>query len=47
LAALHQANPATRVVLRGDESASYDIIMDVITRCTENGLRNIALASRQ
>ena len=46
LAALRDENPATRIVLRGDKGASYEIIMDIISRCTNAGLRNIALASR-
>ena len=46
LAALHEANPLTRVVLRGDEKLSYAIIMDVLRRCGANGLSNVALASR-
>lgn len=46
LAAIEDANPATRIVLRGDKSASYDVIMDIIARCAKNNLRNIALASQ-
>jgi len=46
LAGIGQDNPLTRIVLRGDQSATYGIIMDIITRCNRNGLTNIALASR-
>lgn len=47
LAELGQGETALRVVLRGDREADYDLIMDVISRCTDAGLTNIALASRQ
>ena len=46
LAALQAANPTTRIVIRGDQAATYDVVMAVITACTRNGLQNIALASR-
>ncbi len=46
LAALRQSNPSVRIVLRGDVNASYEVIMDVIARCSRSGLRNIALATR-
>ena len=46
LVSIREANPLTRIVLRGDVSASYEIIMDVIARCNESGLNNIALATR-
>jgi len=46
LAGIYATNPKTRIVLRGDEQASYAVIMDVIARCSDVGLRNIALASR-
>ena len=46
LVSIKEANPATRIVLRGDVSASYEVIMDVISRCNECGLNNIALATR-
>ena len=46
LAAVRESNPSIRVILRGDQSAPYDVIMDVLARCTRNGLTNIALASR-
>jgi len=41
------AEPMTRIVLRGDRAASYEVIMDVISRLNTAGLGNIALASRQ
>jgi len=46
LAQIQRDNPATRIILRGDKTASYDIIMDVLARCSRNGLTNVALASR-
>lgn len=46
LLAIHEANPMTRIVLRGDRSVPYAVIMDIMSRCTESGLRNIALASK-
>lgn len=46
LEALKADNPATRIVLRGDQAASYDLIMDVVARCSRTGLTNLALASR-
>jgi biopolymer transport protein ExbD len=46
LLVLQQANPATRIVLRGDRAAPYEVVMDVIARCTNSGLSNIALASQ-
>lgn len=39
--------PMTRIVLRGDRAASYEVIMDIISRLNTAGLGNIALASRQ
>ena len=41
-----QKDPRTRIILRGDKSADYEVIMDVITRLNSAGLGNIALASR-
>ncbi|HCH63015.1 MAG: hypothetical protein CL927_09490 [Deltaproteobacteria bacterium] len=41
-----QKDPRTRIILRGDKSAEYEVIMDVITRLNSAGLGNIALASR-
>ena len=46
LKAIQEENPATRIILRGDVSASYEIVMDVIARCNNSGLNNIALATR-
>jgi biopolymer transport protein ExbD len=46
LDAIRAENPLTRIVLRGDVSASYEIVMDVIARCNQSGLSNIALATR-
>ena len=40
------ADPMTRIVLRGDRNAPYEVIMDVISRLNQAGLGNIALASR-
>jgi len=37
---------SVRVVLRGDQTASYLAIMDVLGRLSRAGLTNIALASR-
>ena len=44
--AIAQKDPRTRIILRGDKSADYEVIMDVITRLNSAGLGNIALASR-
>jgi len=46
-AQIAKADPMTRIVLRGDKSASYEVIMDVINRLNSAGLGNIALASHQ
>jgi biopolymer transport protein ExbD len=46
LAALQLENPLTRMVIRGDRSVSYAVVMDVVARCSRNGLLNIALASQ-
>ena len=46
LSAIYEANPVTRIVLRGDVSASYEVVIDIIARCNESGLNNIALATR-
>ena len=40
------ASGSVRIVLRGDETASYLAIMDVMGRLSRAGLANIALASR-
>lgn len=46
LASVKAAGNITRVVIRGDEAATYDLIMKVIARCRTAGLTDIALASR-
>lgn len=46
LAEIKKSGQSTRVVIRGDQSATYDIIMQVIARCRRNGLTDIALSSR-
>ena len=46
LASLKKGTQSTRVVIRGDQAATYDIIMQVIARCRRNGLTDIALSSR-
>jgi len=46
LAEIKKAGQSTRVVIRGDQAATYDIIMQVIARCRRNGLTDIALSSR-
>ena len=43
---LKKGSQTTRVVIRGDQAATYDIIMQVIARCRRNGLTDIALSSR-
>jgi biopolymer transport protein ExbD len=47
LSALAGQVPQPRIVLRGDRTASYDVVMDLISRCNRAGLGNIALASRE
>ncbi len=37
---------STRVVIRGDQSATYELIMKVISKAREAGLTDVALASR-
>lgn len=46
LTELKKGSQATRVVIRGDQAATYDIIMQVIARCRRAGLTDIALSSR-
>lgn len=46
LVLIRQQNPNTRIILRGDRSVPYQIIMDIIARCTNAGLNNVALASK-
>ena len=37
---------STRVVIRGDQTATYELIMKVISKAREAGLTDVALASR-
>ncbi len=46
LVAAKSSGKITRVVIRGDEAATYDLIMKVIAKCRTAGLTDIALASR-
>lgn len=46
LSAIKAGGSITRVVIRGDEAATYELIMKVIARCRTAGLTDIALASR-
>jgi biopolymer transport protein ExbD len=46
LLALKGNNPATRVVIRGDQKAEYQLIMQVISTARSVGLTDVALASR-
>lgn len=46
LTAVKARGNITRVVIRGDEAAPYDLIMKVIAKCRIAGLKDIALASR-
>ena len=47
LAELKAQNPAgARVVIRGDQKAEYQLIMEVITQARMAGLTDVALASR-
>jgi biopolymer transport protein ExbD len=46
LMSIQGTNPLMRIILRGDQSAPYEVIMDVIARCQNSGLTNIALASQ-
>lgn len=46
LGVIKSAGSVTRVVIRGDEAATYDLIMKVIGKCRTAGLTDIALASR-
>lgn len=47
LVLLRSEQPNSRIVLRGDQTASYEVVMDIIARCTRVGLRNIALATQE
>ncbi len=46
LGVIKGSGAVTRVVIRGDEAATYDLIMKVIGKCRTAGLTDIALASR-
>ncbi len=46
LAEIFGMDPKTRIVLRADKTADYELVMDVIARCSNAGLKNIALASK-
>lgn len=46
LTEIHGKDPKTRIVLRADRTANYELVMDVIAKCSNAGLTNIALASK-
>lgn len=46
LAEVKQGSNTTRVVIRGDQAATYDLVMQVIARARRAGLTDIALSSR-
>ena len=46
LALVKKGAASTRVVIRGDQAASYELVMKVITTARANGLTDVALASR-
>ncbi|MCK6507457.1 biopolymer transporter ExbD [Myxococcota bacterium] len=46
LSAIAAEKPGVRIILRADKTASYDVVMDILARCSKNGLGNVALASR-
>ncbi|MDP2314970.1 MAG: biopolymer transporter ExbD [Pseudomonadota bacterium] len=46
LAEIKRGAASTRVVIRGDQTATYDLIMKVISKAREAGLTDVALASR-
>jgi biopolymer transport protein ExbD len=46
LAEIKRGAASTRVVIRGDQAATYDLIMKVISKAREAGLSDVALASR-
>ncbi len=46
LATVKKGATSTRVVIRGDQAASYELVMKVITAARANGLTDVALASR-
>lgn len=46
LAEIKRGAASTRVVIRGDQTATYELIMQVISKAREAGLTDVALASR-
>jgi biopolymer transport protein ExbD len=46
LSEIYGKDPKTRIVLRADKTADYALVMDVIAKCSNVGLNNIALASK-
>jgi biopolymer transport protein ExbD len=46
LAEIKRGAASTRVVIRGDQTATYELIMKVISKAREAGLTDVALASR-
>ena len=46
LAEIKRGAASTRVVIRGDQTATYELIMKVISKAREAGLSDVALASR-
>jgi biopolymer transport protein ExbD len=46
LAEIKRGAASTRVVIRGDQAATYDLIMKVISKARDAGLSDVALASR-
>lgn len=46
LAEVKRGAASTRVVIRGDQAATYDLIMQVISKARTAGLTDVALASR-
>ncbi len=46
LAEIKRGAASTRVVIRGDQAATYDLIMQVISKARAAGLTDVALASR-
>jgi biopolymer transport protein ExbD len=47
LAEVKRGATSTRVVIRGDETASYELIMKVISTARSAGLTDVALSSRR
>jgi biopolymer transport protein ExbD len=46
LAEIKRGAASTRVVIRGDQTATYELIMKVISKARDAGLTDVALASR-